>query len=210
MEKKTNNKKQKYYQIKVSIKNTHPPVWRRLLIPEGITFHQLNAIIQIAFDWCGYHMYNFEIGSTLYGGGISIEIPYEDNNLDYYEVKSSKSTKIDKYFREYKKMKYIYDFGDDWEHEITIEKEIEGKIVYPVCVKAKMASLPEDCGGPWGYEELLGILADKNHEQYEEMREWVENGYFDWHDDREYVDVEYINKRLEDYKEHAKFLLEGF
>ena len=107
-------------------------------------------------------------------------------------------------------MKYIYDFGDDWEHEITIEKEIEGKLDYPVCVKAKMASLPEDCGGPWGYEELLGILADKKHEQYEEMREWVENGYFEWYDDREYVDIEHINVRLKHYKEHAKSLLEGF
>ena len=108
-------------------------------------------------------------------------------------------------------MKYTYDFGDDWIHDIIIEKivETDKKLAKPICIKAKMADLPEDCGGPYGYEELLDILSDKNNERYNERREWVENGLFFWDDDREYVDLEGINKRLEVYKEHAKFLLEG-
>ena len=81
------------------------------------------------------------------------------------------------------------------------------KLIKPICIKAKMASLPEDCGGPWGYEELLDILSDEKHERYKEMREWVDGGFTIWHDDREYVDIEKINISLEDYKEHAKFLL---
>ena len=72
-----------------------------------------------------------------------------------------------------------------------------------------MADLPEDCGGPWGYEELLDILADKKDERYTEMREWVDGGFTNWSDDREHVDIEEINSRLEGYKEHAKFLLEA-
>ena len=70
-----------------------------------------------------------------------------------------------------------------------------------------MADLPEDCGGPYGYEELLDTLSDKNNERYKEMKEWVENAFFTWHDDREYVDIAQINMILEDYKGHAKFLL---
>lgn len=206
---KLKNKKYKYYEIKVSVRDTHPPVWRRLQIPEGITFHELSAIIQLAFNWCGYHAYDFEVGATLQEHGIFIELPELDDGWGDYEIRNSKKEKIDKYFKEYKKMKYTYDFGDDWIHDITIEKTIETdiKLANPVCVKAKMADLPEDCGGSYGYKELLDILADKKHKRYKEMREWVENGFFTWHDDREYIDIEEINGRLEDYKEHAEFLL---
>ena len=209
MEQKTNNKKYKYYEIKVSIRDTHPPVWRRLQIPEGITFHELNAIIQLAFGWSGYHAYSFEVGATLHEEGTFIELPELGGGWGYHETKNSKKEKIDKYFKEYKKMKYTYDFGDDWIHDITIEKTVETdiKLTNPICVKAKMADLPEDCGGPYGYEELLDTLSDKNNERYKEMKEWVENAFFTWHDDREYVDIAQINMILEDYKGHAKFLL---
>lgn len=208
-EKINNKKKYKYYEIKVSIRDTHPPVWRRLQIPAGITFHELNAIIQLAFDWCGYHLYEFEVGATLHEQGEFIGIPDEDSEWYGRETIDATKIKIDKFFKEYKKMKYTYDFGDDWIHDITIEKEIETniKLQNPICIKAKMADLPEDCGGSWGYEELLEILDNPKHERYQEMKEWIENGYSNWNDDRTFVDLEEINMRLEDYKEHAKFLL---
>lgn len=103
-------------------------------------------------------------------------------------------------------MKYIYDFEDEWIHDIIIEKTVETeiKLTKPICIKAKMAQLPEDCGGIYGYEKLLNILANKKHERYKEMREWVEDGIFTWYDDREFVDIEEINMSLEYYKEHAK------
>ena len=209
MEQKVNNKKYKYYEIKVSVKDTHPPVWRRLQIPEGITFHELNAILQLAFNWCGYHSYSFELGDTLHDMGMFIELPELDDGWGDYEVKNSKKEKIDNYFKEYKEIKYTYDFGDDWVHNITIEKivETDTKLTKPICIKAKMADLPEDCGGPWGYEDLLNILADKKHERYKEMKDWIDSGFTNWCDDREYVDLEEINAKLENYKEHAKFLL---
>lgn len=209
-DRKKGNKKYKYYEIKVSIRDTHPPVWRRLQIPEGITFHEFNAILQLAFDWCGYHAYDFEVGATLQEEGIFIELPELDSGWFSHEIRNSKKEKIDKYFKEYKKMKYTYDFGDNWIHDITIEKIIETdiKLINPICIKAKMADLPEDCGGPWGYEDLLEILENPKNERYEEMRDWVDNGFSAWYEDRTYVDIEEINMRLEDYKAHAKFLLE--
>lgn len=211
MEEKTKHKKYHYYEIKVSIRDTHPPVWRRLKIPEGITFHELNAIIQLAFNWCGYHAYEFEIGATLQTEGIFIELPQIDNEFFYHETKNSKKEKIDNYFKEYKRMKYTYDLGDNWVHDITIEKILETdiKLVNPICIKAKMADLPEDCGGPWGYEELLEILSDQKHERYKEIKEWLESGFSTWDDDRECIDIEEINMRLEDYKEYSKFLING-
>ena len=104
MEQKTNNKKYKYYEIKVSIRDTHPPVWRRLQIPEGITFHELNAIIQLAFDWCGYHAYDFEVGATLHDMGVFIELPELDDGWGDYETKNSNKEK-DNYI-------HYYDIGD--------------------------------------------------------------------------------------------------
>ncbi len=208
MEQTTNNKKYKYYEIKVSIKNTHPPVWRRLQIPAGITFHELSAIIQLAFDWGGYHLYSFEINEPIYGGRIFIELLNEDKGVGYYGKINAKKEKIDKYFNTYPKIEYTYDFGDNWVHNITVEKivETDTKLTNPICIKAKMASLPEDCGGPWGYQRMLNTLANENNEDYQETKDWVENESFMWIDDRKYVDIEMINNRLADYKEHAEFL----
>ncbi|MEA3487630.1 MAG: plasmid pRiA4b ORF-3 family protein, partial [Euryarchaeota archaeon] len=93
---------------------------------------------------------------------------------------------------------YTYDFGDSWEHKIQLEKipPREKGIKYPICIKGKRACPPEDCGGTWGYEELLAILKDPKHEQYEEMLDWV-GGEFD----SEHFDVEEIS-----FYEPAKYL----
>ena len=199
----TKDKKYKSYIIKVTIKNTHPPVWRRLQIPAGITFHELNAIIQLAFNWSGYHLYSFEIGNLL------IEIPDDIYDDFDYKVINSKRTKVDKYFDEIEKLEYTYDFGDNWIDNIQIENvaESEEKLKNPVCLKAKMASLPEDCGGPWGYEDLLDVINNPKDERYQDMKDWLEQGYSVWYDDRTYVDLNRINRELEAYKDHAKFIL---
>ena len=73
------------------------------------------------------------------------------------------------------KFHYEYDFGDSWTHLIQVEKILmpEPNTVYPVCIKGKRACPPEDCGGVWGYADLIEIMADPKHEQYEEMQEWL-------------------------------------
>ena len=116
---------------------------------------------------------------------------------------------MDKYFDEIEKLEYTYDFGDNWIHNIQIENvaESEEKLKNPVCLKAKMASLPEDCGGPWGYEDLLDVINNPKDERYQDMKDWLEQGYSVWYDDRTYVDLNRINRELEAYKDHAKFIL---
>lgn len=75
---------------------------------------------------------------------------------------------------------YTYDFGDDWRHDVTVEKVLpaEDTITVPACIDGRRACPPEDCGGPWGYEQLLAILADPNHPEHESWREWID-GPFD-------------------------------
>lgn len=176
----------KYYEIKVTIRESHPPTWRRLRVPADITFNDLAAIIEIAFEWCGYHLYEFEVGATLHQMGTFISTPSEDN-IDLEDIRGktldSKKEKISKYFNKYKRMKFVYDFGDDWVHDILIEKEIEGKIENPICIKAKSGTYPEDCGGTWGYEE-----------------------YYPNDVGREDLDIDFINSELEDYKDFAEQL----
>lgn len=78
---------------------------------------------------------------------------------------------------------YIYDFGDSWEHEVLVEKVLtaESDAHYPVCIKAKRACPPEDCGGVWGYQELLEAIKDPDHPEHESLLEWI-GGYFDSED----------------------------
>lgn len=178
----------KYYEIKVMIRESHPQTWRRLRIPANITFNDLAAIIEIAFEWCGYHLYEFEIGATLHQMGRFIAVPAEDEyGIEEIRGKTldSGKEKIDKYFKKYKRMKFIYDFGDNWVHDVIIEKEINEKIEYPLCIKAKSGAYPEDCGGTYGYEE-----------------------YYPNNEGREEFDMNFINGELEGYKDFAKQLYE--
>jgi hypothetical protein len=73
------------------------------------------------------------------------------------------------------RLRYTYDFGDGWEHEILVEDLLESdpELHYPVLVAFRGACPPEDCGGAWGYAELKEILADPNHEQHHEMLDWL-------------------------------------
>lgn len=147
-------KKYKYYEIKVTLKGTHPPVWRRLQIPSNITFDKLSKIIQIAFGWSGYHLYEFEIAGNRYTQGTLIGVPSEYEWEDYNCI-DAKKIKIDKFLENIRKFEYKYDFGDDWKHEIVVEKVIKTneKLIKPVCVKAKMQNLEEDSGGVWANEQ---------------------------------------------------------
>ena len=91
-----------------------------------------------------------------------------------------KKGKINQYFSlQNKKAVYEYDFGDDWVHDILLEKILpaENNIKYPLCIAGTRACPPEYCGGVWGYQSLLEILKDKEAPEYEEILEWVGNDY---------------------------------
>ena len=109
------------------------------------------------------------------------------------------------------KNEYVYDFGDQWEHDIVIEKivETEEPLENPKCIKAKMESLPKDCGGTYGYDRLLKILSNLENSEYQEMVEWLEETTY-WNEDRDYVNIEEISEILGRYKEYAEFILEDF
>ncbi|WP_154858670.1 plasmid pRiA4b ORF-3 family protein [Cyclobacterium xiamenense] len=158
-------------QLKVQIKGiSKPPVWRRLLVPDHFTFSRLHEVIQAAFGWEDYHLYQF----SPKGYGSKPQIGVEGDEWEEEETKNAEKITLNKYLRmEGQTFTYIYDFGDDWTHTILVEKLIDKKAFRAELLAGKGTCPPEDCGGIWGYENLQEALADPKHEMHEEMREWL-------------------------------------
>ena len=178
------SKKSPIYQIKVTLRDSKPPIWRRLQVTGDTTLNSLHLILQEAMGWEGYHLYQFIVGQT-YFGEPDPDFDAEDDS----KVKLSQIMPLEK-----QKFTYEYDFGDSWLHEILVEKILppEPGVRYPLCLKGKRACPPEDCGGVWGYDTLLETIKDPGNEEYEEMMDWL-GGEFD----PEAFDLDSINQRLE-------------
>jgi len=161
------------YQFKILLQGSKPPIWRRIQVPGSYSFYDLHVAIQDSMGWEDYHLHDFTI--------IHPETLREDHIGIGEDVFPGCETKLSSYFSlENPRAEYMYDFGDGWEHLITLEKIIpaEKGITYPRCIKGKRACPPEDCGGIWGYVDLLEILSDPKHEEYESRLEWL-GGEFD-------------------------------
>lgn len=171
------------YQLKITLQDVRPPIWRRVLVPD-CALEELHDVIQVAMGWTNSHMHDFEVGGKRYTDvRAADELEMED------ESQALLSTVIPK---EKFKFGYTYDFGDDWRLEILVEKILPtaaGREV-PVCVDGKRACPPEDVGGPWGYADYLLALADPKHTNHKDMLEW--GGVFD----PEAFDLDEVNKEL--------------
>ena len=178
------------YQLKITLDDTQPPLWRRVLTND-CTLAKLHAIIQISMGWGDCHLHVFEIGGEQYG---PLEQRDEPDPWDESEVGDERKVKLSQLVAGgIKKFRYVYDMGDNWQHTIQIEKELpaEAGVRYPRCIDGKRACPPEDCGGPWGYPGLLEALANPRHPEHAEMLEWV-GGEFD----PEHFDPEEVNEEL--------------
>ena len=156
------------FQLKVTIRGSRPPIWRRLQLPADMRLDKLHAVLQAAFAWTDYHLHQFMVGDDYYG------VP--DPEFGDRDIHDEKKFRLNQLVGQPKdKLVYEYDFGDSWIHEITLEKILaaEPGVRYPICVTGKRAAPPEDCGGVWGYENLLHIIQDPKHEDYETMLTWL-------------------------------------
>lgn len=186
----------KIYQFKITLRDSKPPIWRRIQVPETYTFWDLHVAIQDSFGWLDYHIHEFEILHPTSKRKVRIGLPDEDFGRD---VLANWKQKISDYFSlENKKSDYLYDFGDNWKHIVTLEKILprNKEVKYPMCVKGKRACPPEDCGGIWGYEGLLEILQNPNHEEYKETCEWVGTDFNPEHFNKDEINFEDPRKRL--------------
>ena len=176
-------------QLKITLKWTKPPIWRRVLVDKKTTFSELHNIIQIIMGWEDFHLFEFRTP------GFRIGIPYDDD-FGFGQQKfvdASKKT-LDSVIKKMKQeIEYEYDFGDGWIHQIVAEKfsPRDSETNYPICIKGKLNAPPEDCGGIPGFYSLIDIIGDKEDPEREEMLEWLGDEY-----DPEYFDKEEINRQL--------------
>ncbi|HEY2343522.1 MAG TPA: plasmid pRiA4b ORF-3 family protein [Chthoniobacteraceae bacterium] len=158
------------YQLKITLRGVRPPIWRRVQIPGSVTLARLHDVIQMGMGWSNSHMHCFRVGNR------SFSSPYPGVDFKDSGDESESKVRLDQVCqREKTKLAYDYDFGDGWEHEILVEKIIapESGVRYPICLAGKRACPPEDCGGPYGYMDLLDTLKNPKHENHEEMMDWI-------------------------------------
>jgi hypothetical protein len=149
------------YRIKVSLRGAKPPIWRRLELPADTTLARLHRIIQVAFGWDDSHLHVFQ---TAYG-----EFGVADRELEH---RSEVPVTLEQVAGE--RFTYLYDFGDNWLHEIVVEDMPDREqVTYPRCTGGRRAAPSEDSGGIWGYEELITVLADPSHPEHQERLEWL-------------------------------------
>jgi hypothetical protein len=153
------------YQLKITLRGvSKPPVWRRVAVPAALTLDLLHEVIQQAMGWEDGHMHVFSTPGRDYG------LP--DAELGHAD--ESKVTLAEVLILPRATMRYTYDFGDDWEHDIVLEKVLPPDAVAGVsCLAGKGACPPEDCGGAWGYASLKEVLADPDHEEHEDLLDWL-------------------------------------
>jgi hypothetical protein len=178
--------------LKITLDNVQPRVLRRVEVPVDIRLDDLHLVIQEAMGWENYHLYEFRAGDTAWG----IPDPDFPGYAPEEDHAASKSTLADILANGGgKAFKYLYDFGDGWEHGIKVEAVAEAAadadVAYPRLIAAKSACPPEDVGGPWGYGNYLEIMADPKHERHAELVEWRGPGF-----DPEAVDEAAIHRRL--------------
>lgn len=167
-------------QLKIGLRGTKPPIWRRVLVEKTITFEVLHEIIQIVMGWTNSHLHEFTVqgirigqpldefdrigGSADFGGEL-----VDEATVTLESVLTDSNQTVD----------YTYDFGDGWAHVIGVEKWFpdDTAITYPVCTGGKLNCPPEDCGGIPGFYEMLHILNDKRHPERQEMLEWLGGTY---------------------------------
>ena len=156
--------------LKVTLRNTKPPIWRRILMPASMTLADLHLAIQTAMGWYNCHLHDFDVGGRQYGDPSDADDWNDEELADESRLRLSVLARS-----EVRRFLYTYDFGDRWEHDILIEKASPTGVVKarPACTAGKRNCPPEDCGGPWGYAELIEVLANPAHPRYDEQLEWI-------------------------------------
>ncbi len=179
------------YQIKVTLLGVQPSVWRYFQVLSESTLYDLHCVLQVVMGWQESHLHMFAAGedeyATRYDGMDLGRGVIEDDTVTLAEVAPSKGMKFE----------YLYDFGDSWRHEVLVQNILEPDphATYPVCLGGERACPPEDCGGIWGYEDLLQALRDPEHEEHDELLEWL-GGTFD----PEAFDLARTNRALNEAK----------
>jgi hypothetical protein len=174
-------------QLRIELLHVQPHVWRRVIVPETVTLAKLHQILQAVMGWTDSHLHEYVIARKHYGTpdpDWPTEEPLHDERRMH--LKPFIEARV-------RRFNYLYDFGDSWEHEITVEDLLAPKGSGPriVCMAGENACPPEDVGGEGGYASFLEAIADPQHERHQEMRDWIGYPF-----DPQAFDLNALNQRL--------------
>lgn len=154
--------------LRIELVDIAPVIWRRVEVPLDLTLKGLHDVIQAAMGWQDCHLYAFHVGKTIYDeSGAS--------GFDGHRTLSARAARLRALVdRGVKRFTYVYDFGDDWEHRITVEAAAEGEagVAYPRFVGGARRGPPEDVGGTPGYQEFLAAVTNPRHRAHKQTIEW--------------------------------------
>ncbi|MEI4234482.1 plasmid pRiA4b ORF-3 family protein [Roseovarius sp. D22-M7] len=177
--------------IRIELEDTDPLVWRELDVPLSTTLAAMHDIIQVVMDWWDYHLYEFEIAGRIYG------VPSSDDEIYERKVYQARALRLGTVLeRGVRAFLYVYDFGDNWRHRITVGEVRQGDagVEYPRFIAGARRAPPEDVGGITGFEEFLEAVSDPEHEDHERMLEWYGKPF-----DPEDIDERRLHMIIEDF-----------
>ena len=173
------------YLLRIELRNLKPAIYREVVVDPNISLSKLHKIIQAAMGWEDAHLYGF----ALHNGKASASYwrappehkfePPQNNEgfgagFDFETSQSDRTTRLKDVLQAPKdKLLYMYDFGDDWEHLITLKQLVRTTEPLPCLIKAQNACPPEDCGGWPGFIHMLEAFSDAQHPEHQQVREWL-------------------------------------
>ena len=175
------------YELKITLRGSNPAIWRRIQVPGRIQLSRLHDVFQVVMGWTDSHLHHFVDAPIVYSVPSGDDYPGEER-LDERRFRLADVARHEK-----ASFIYEYDFGDSWVHEVVVEKTLpaDPNKKYAVCLHGENACPPEDCGGIWGYYELLKAVKNPKHKEHQEMIDWL-GGQFD----PGHFDLQNINAKL--------------
>jgi hypothetical protein len=180
--------KPSFYQLKVTLLEIEAPIWRRIQVPSTLPLCFLHDTFQAVMGWTDSHLHQFEKDGKYWGDPRNREFESDAEIIDEGKVSVGKML-----LAEGDSMVYVYDFGDDWRHQVVLEKIIPSAATptQPLGCGGKRRCPPEDVGGPSGYEEFLDVIFQPGREEFAHFRGWA-GGKFH----AEEFDLKAVNKLL--------------
>lgn len=180
--------RERTYLLKIQLLDIEPAIWRRFVVPASIPLDRLHDVIQITMGWTDSHLHEFTIGNKRY-----TEYPkFKEDGLPCGRYRLGDLIK-----QKGRTFRYLYDFGDSWEHELTLEdsRYVDPELQTEIsCLEGERACPPEDVGGLPGYEEFCEAIQDPNHEDHEMLMNWSGGNF-----DSEYFNCHEVNQELMKY-----------
>lgn len=187
-------------QFKIVLEGITPPITRTFQVDAVESFFDLHEIIQIVMGWENVHLFEFHVDQRRIGLLLDDEPAWTNDE----GLEDSELVTIDEFhFQPGATFRYVYDFGDDWNHKITVSQLVSEPTPTPICLSGQRSCPPEDCGGAPGYLSFLEAYRNPKHPNHAEVIDWIEDF------DPEEFDLEEVNQILVEYNEWRKDLVDG-